>query len=120
MLETWVRRIAQAYGIGYDAFLRRALGRTGRGARYLEDITDAELARLAVGTGVRIERLRGMNTAAIMRRLNMTIQNWMLTEEGLKALEELNITLGLMVRRTMERRATDRLTINEQLGYKGG
>jgi hypothetical protein len=119
VLETWVRRIAQAYGIGYDAFLRHALGRTGRGARHLEDITDAELARLAVGTGIRIECLRGMNIAAIMRRLNMTAQNWMLTDEGSKTLEELNITLGLMVHRAMERRTKDRLTINEQLGYKG-
>jgi hypothetical protein len=60
-----------------------------------------------------------MNIAAIMRRLNMTAQNWMLTDEGSKTLEELNITLGLMVHRAMERRTKDRLTINEQLGYKG-
>ena len=105
--------------MGYDAFLRRALGRTDRGARHLRDITDAELARLAVGTGVRIQCLRGMNTAAIMRRLNMTVQNWMLTEERSKALEELNITLGLMVRRAMERRIKDRLIITKPLGYEG-
>jgi hypothetical protein len=43
----------------------------------------------------------------------------MLTDEGSKTLEELNITLGLMVHRAMERRTKDRLTINEQLGYKG-
>ncbi len=107
-----MRRIAQEYGIGYDTFLRRALGRTGRGARYLAKITDVELARLAVGTGVPIERLRGMSTGAIFGRLNADIQSWMLTEEGREGVEQLNVTLGLMVRRMIEDRIKDRHTFN--------
>jgi hypothetical protein len=30
-LATWVRRIAEAYGVSYDAFLLNALDHTGRG-----------------------------------------------------------------------------------------
>jgi len=107
-----VRRIAQEYGIGYDTFLRRALGRTGRGARYLAKITDVELARLAAGTGVPIERLRGMSTGVILGRLNANVQSWMLTEEGREGVEQLNVTLGLMVRRMIEDRTKDRHTFN--------
>ncbi len=107
VLETWVRRIAAAYGIGYDTFLRRALGRTGRGARYLAEITDVELVRLAVGTGVPIERLYGMNTGAILGRMTASIQSRMLTEEGREELEQLNVTLALMARRMVDERTND-------------
>ena len=40
ILENWVRRIAEVYGLSYDTFLKHALGRVGRGARDLEGITD--------------------------------------------------------------------------------
>lgn len=112
VLETWVRRIAAAYGIGYDTFLRRALGRTGRGARYLAEITDVELARLAAGTGVPVGRLHGMSTGAILGRMTASIQNRMLTEEGREELDQLNVTLGLMVRRAADERANDCHTIS--------
>ena len=94
-----MRRIAEAYGVSYDAFLKHALGRTGRGARDLNDITDRELTRLSVGTGVSIERLREMNAAAMMRRVNEHMQGWLLSESGREALEELRVTLGRMARR---------------------
>jgi hypothetical protein len=98
-MENWVRRIAQAYGVSYDAFLKHALGRTGRGARDLTDITDTELTRLSAGTGVSVERLREMSVAAIMWRVNEQIQGWLLSESGREALEELRATLGRMARR---------------------
>lgn len=94
-----MRRIAQAYGVSYDAFLKHALGRTGRGARDLDEITDTELTRLSVGTGVSIERLREMSAAAMMRRVNEQMQRWLLSESGREALEELRATLGRMARR---------------------
>ena len=94
-----MRRIAQAYGVSYDAFLKHALGRTGRGARDLDDITDTELTRLSAGTGVPVERLPEMNAAAMMRRVNEQIQGWLLSESGREALEELRATLGRMARR---------------------
>ena len=94
-----MRRIAQAYGVSYDAFLKHALGRTRRGARDLDDITDTQLTRLSAGTGVSVERLREMNAAAMMRRVNEQIQGWLLSESGREALEELRATLGRMARR---------------------
>ncbi len=98
-MENWVRRVAQAYGVSYDAFLKHALGRTGRGARDLNDITDTELTRLSAGTGVSVERLREMNATAMMRRVNERVQGWLLSECGREALEELRATLGRMARR---------------------
>ena len=65
-----MRRIAAAYGVSYDAFLKHALGRTGRGALDLDRISDAELTRLSTGTGVSIERMREMNGASIQARMN--------------------------------------------------
>jgi hypothetical protein len=64
-LENWVRRIAAAYGVSYDAFLKHALGRTGRGARDLDRISEAELARLSAGTGISVARMRQMDCASI-------------------------------------------------------
>jgi hypothetical protein len=57
-LENWVRRIAAAYGVSYDAFLKHALGRTGRGARDLDRISETELARLSTGTDISVARMR--------------------------------------------------------------
>lgn len=94
-----MRRIAQAYGVSYDAFLKHALGRTGRGVRNLEDMTDTELTRLSAGTGVSVEQLREMNAAAMMLRVNERVQGWLLSESGREALEELRVTLGRMARR---------------------
>jgi len=99
VLEVWVRRIAREYGIGYDTFLRKALGRTGPRARELEEITDAQLAELAIGTGVSIEQMRGMNIATVMKRQTENIQIWLLTEEGRDGLAQIRTTLRLMVSR---------------------
>ena len=99
ILENWVRRIAEVYGLSYDTFLKHALGRVGRGARDLEGITDGELARLSAGTGMPVERLRKMNSGAIMARANERMQGWLLSEDGGEALKELRATLGRMARR---------------------
>ena len=97
-LENWVRRIAAAYGVSYDAFLKHALGRTGRGSRDLNRISDAELARLSAGTGVSVKRMREMNDASIQGRMN-ALQDGPLTEEGSAALDELRATLSRAARR---------------------
>ena len=83
-----MRQIAAAYGVSYDAFFKHALGRTGRGARDLDRISDAELTRLSTGTGVSVERMREMNGASIQARLNAQ-QDGPLAEEGTAALDEL-------------------------------
>jgi hypothetical protein len=97
-LENWVRRIAAAYGVSYDAFLKHALGRTGRGARDLDSISDAELARLSAGTGVSVERMRKMNGASIQARMN-ALRDGSRTEEGSAALDELRTMLSRAARR---------------------
>jgi TniQ len=68
-LETWVRRIAEAYGVSYDAFLLNALGHKGPGARDLEHAPVEVLARLSTGMGVSAERLRDMTSQRVMRRM---------------------------------------------------
>jgi hypothetical protein len=78
-LENWVRRIAAAYGVSYNAFLKYTLGRTGRGARDLDRVSDAELVRLSTGTGVSVELMREMNCASIGARVNQ-LQDGPLTE----------------------------------------
>jgi len=107
VLQVWVRRIARAYGVGYDTFLRKFLGRTGLGARDLETITEAQLAMLAAGTGVCIERLREMNTAAIMGRLTVKIADWMLTEEGRDSLAQIRTMIRLMTNRLADHHTID-------------
>ncbi len=102
-LETWVRRIADTYGVSYDTFLKRALGRTGRGARDLNGISEAELARLSVGTGVPIERMRAMYPAMIWARVN-ELQGGLLTEGGNKAAGELGRRTGRAMSRAARRR----------------
>jgi len=123
-LETWVRRIAAAYGVGYDAFLHHALGRTGRGARNLDDLDEASLARLAAGAGVPVERLRAMRPGAMMGRINGHIQGWLMTEEGRAALEELRVSLRRMAYRggTDTRDGYDRhvIAVQENLGSIDG
>ena len=68
-LETWVRRIAEAYGVSYDAFLLNALGHKGSGARDLDHAPIQVLVRLSVGTGIPLNRLREMFTQRVMRRM---------------------------------------------------
>jgi hypothetical protein len=68
-LETWVRRIAEVYGVSYDAFLLNALDHKGSGARDLDHAPIQVFARLSAGTGIPIERLRDMSTQRVMRRL---------------------------------------------------
>ena len=85
----------------------RGLGRNGPGARDLETITEVQLAILAAGTGVPIEHLRGMNTAAIMGRLTAKIANWMLTEEGRDGLAQIRTTIRLMSSRPPDHHTID-------------
>jgi hypothetical protein len=89
-LETWVRRIAGAYGVSYDAFLLNVLDHTGRGARDLNRAPDEVLARLSAGTGVPIERLSDMTTSAVMRRLVSRTRELLGTPEGRAVLDDLN------------------------------
>jgi len=119
-LETWVRRIAEAHGVGYDTFLHHAPGRTGRGARDLDHLDDRALERLSAGTGVPIEQLRAMQTGSAMARVTERIQGWLESDEGRAALDQLRVSLMHMMRRA-EAEGHDRerrLAIEEQAGLR--
>ena len=89
-LETWVRRIAKAYGVSYDAFLLHALDHTGRGARDLNHAPDSVIIRLSAGTGNSIERLREMTSSQVMARLVSRARELLETPEGQAILVGLN------------------------------
>jgi hypothetical protein len=88
-LETWVRRIAEMYGVSYDVFLRNALGQTGRGARDLDQAPPGVFAKLSVGTGVPIERLLAMTSPRVMARMFQRMQELRETPEDQAVLENL-------------------------------
>jgi len=62
-------------------------------------VSDAELATLSAGTGVPIKRLQEMTTGATMARMSERIQEWLLTEEGQAALDQLRVSLMRMTHR---------------------
>ena len=97
-LETWVRRIAEAYGVSYDAFLLNALDHTGRGARDLNKAPDGVIARLSTGTGISIERLQDMTSSRIMARLVSRTHELLETPDGQTILHNL-IAMGSRNRR---------------------
>lgn len=97
-MENWVRRIAATYGVSYDAFLKHGLNRTGRAARDLDRISEAELARLSAGTGVPVGRLQEMKPARMSVRV-AKLSGWLLTDEGRDALDELRVTMQRTARR---------------------
>lgn len=96
--ETWVRRIAEAYGVSYDAFLLNALDHTGRGARDLDNAPDDVLAKLSIGTGVSIEQLLDMTSSRVMARLVSRARALFETPEGQATLDTLS-TMGSRNRR---------------------
>lgn len=98
-LESYVRRLAQAYGVSYDTFLRCALGRVGPGARDLDKVSDELLARLSAGTGVPIEQLRGMVGLSVMVRFSHRARDWLETPEGRGAMEEFRVIMARRLRR---------------------
>ena len=118
-LETWVRRIAAAYGVSYDTFLRHALDRTGRGARNLDQASEATLERLAEGTGVPLERLKGMRSGAILARMVECVVAWMVTEAGQSVRDRLREGVRRMSRRP-SRTPDGGHMISTQAGWQTG
>ncbi len=99
-LEDYIGRLAQAYGVGYDVFLRRALGRRGRGARDIEGAGfDEVAARLSAGTGVPIERLRAMQGKQVMARLVERAHDSAGTPEEQQATDALREAMRYVLRR---------------------
>ena len=68
-------------------------GKSGQTGRFSAGVC-RRLVHLSVGTGVSLERLREMNAAAMMRRVNAHVQGWLLSESGREALEKLRAALS--------------------------
>ena len=99
-LEDYRGRRAQAYGVGYDVSLRRALGRHGRGARDIEGAGFNEVAaRLSAGTGVPVERLRDMQGKHVMARLVERAHASAGTLEKQQAMDALREAMRYVLRR---------------------
>ena len=88
-LEAWVRRIAELYGVSYDAFLLNALEHTGPGARDLDKAPATVFARLSAGTGIPVEQLRAMSYAPVTERLFDQTGELLATPEGRAKLDVL-------------------------------
>lgn len=98
-MESHVRRLAEAYGVSYDIFLRCALGHIGPGARDLHEVSDEFLTRLSAGTDVPVEQLRAMVGWSVMVRLSRQTRGWLGTPEGREAIKELCATIVRRQRR---------------------
>ena len=69
-LDTFVRRLAQAYGVGVDTLCRYGLGVTRRQwETCLDDPPAAVLARLSAGSGLPVRQLRNMTARRSYARL---------------------------------------------------
>ena len=69
ILSPWIRRLAQAYGVADRMFYKHALGCPAGEPLEMNAYPPADvLERLAVRTGVPIERLRDMTTDRVMAR----------------------------------------------------
>jgi hypothetical protein len=97
-LETWVRRIAKAYGVSYDAFLLNALGHSGGNARDLDRAPPCVFARLSAGSGIPVERLQAMTYARVMSRFVQEMEDLVKTPEG-QAIRDILMAMGSSERR---------------------
>ena len=98
-LEMWVRRIAEVYGVSYDAFLLNALGHTGIGARDLDQAPRHVFAKLSAGTGVPVQSLRAMTIPRVMARMAQQIPEWGESSAGKAALDSLAAMTSRRLRR---------------------
>ena len=97
-LETWVRRIADTYGVSYDAFLLNALDHTGRGARDLDQAPDRRHRKIIDRHGSLDRTAAGHDDHTVMARLVSQTQAWLETAEGQVARDSL-IAMGSRNRR---------------------
>jgi hypothetical protein len=69
-LDTFVRRLADAYGVGLGTFCRYGLGITGEEwANFCADPPLPVLARLSAGSGLSVRRLQNMTPRRSYARL---------------------------------------------------
>ena len=74
-LDSWTRRIADAYGTSYPSFCRYGLGvELSELGRLNDDPRPEVLGRLAAGTGLSMRRLRSMTWSCLWRRLQRAVE----------------------------------------------
>ena len=74
-LDTYIRRLAEAYGVGLATFCRHGLGcDPGDLDRCRVDPPSALLERLSRGTGQSIRRLRNMTDAGCHARMQVALR----------------------------------------------
>ena len=77
-LETYIRRLADTYGMGVATFCRYGLGcDAGDLGRCADDPPQALLDRLSSGTGQSIRRLRNMTDARCQARTKVAL-DWVI------------------------------------------
>jgi hypothetical protein len=89
-LDRWVRRLAEAYGVSFEVFCRRALDLDRRAAHDLGRAPSrATLERLSVGTGVPVTTLEGMTLGRVWQRLTAELERALADERIRPYLETL-------------------------------
>lgn len=70
-LETYVRRLAEVYGVSYESFCLHALGipRADSETRQFKKPSPEILSRLSEGTGIPVDQLEQMSLWRLFNRL---------------------------------------------------
>jgi hypothetical protein len=92
-LNTYARRLAEAYEVRLETFGRRALGIEAEVARDLNRAPRPVLERLSAGTGVSLDRLESMRGDRLWARLVDELGRILATDEGRKVLARFQATV---------------------------
>jgi hypothetical protein len=91
ILECYVHRLAECYGVRYEYFCLRALGIPAGDslARQFEQPAPELLQRLSNGTGIPVEQLEQMTRPLVWRRIMEEMNHYAATPEGQAELDAL-------------------------------
>lgn len=91
-LETYVRRLAECYGVSYPCFCLHALGIpiTDSEARRFKEPSPELLQRLSEGVGIPVDRLAKMTWQHIWTKLLEEVNQYAATPEGKEVLERIS------------------------------
>ncbi|MDD1617566.1 MAG: hypothetical protein CG439_2670 [Methylococcaceae bacterium NSP1-2] len=84
ILERYVRRLAEAYGVSYESFCLHALGipRADSETRQFKEPSPEILSRLSEGTGIPIDQLEQMTLLRTFSRLTKDLQEYLAVPEN--------------------------------------
>lgn len=89
VLERWIERLAEAYGVSKLTFCRQALGLTPPEIALLRDNPPEQaLRKLEAGTGVPLQQLQNMSIHTLFRRMTEALERFRKEDpDGFAALE---------------------------------